>query len=447
MQMTGSNGILSVPSEHLPGLIALVVVLPVLWLVLSSLQALASRSRAADALVHRLDGLGVTAKGVLFASVVGATVHAAIVPTHWGDERVTAILFIVDTIGFVAVGWWTVTQRRHWRAASVLMLGGTAGAYILYVLRGWETMDLVGLVTTTVELAAALVALSPIAWVRQSITRERWLTVAAVPVAMVTLLGTAAIAGATSTAASAAPASATTAGQSGSSPAGSMPGMGTSAPTATAPLSLPTTSPAGPIDWPDDMTTMAPGMEMATPGCTAQPTSAQQHAAVALVDQTVRAAAPYESLAAAEAAGYVPVTRTGQAIVHYINPAIYRQGKELDPSSIPVLVYVNTPHGAVLSAAMYLMPRSGGDSNPPQPGGCLTQWHIHTDLCFSGGTVVGNDNGGGCSAGSTNQVTQPMMHVWLTPVTGGPLAPDPPARSEVQSARQMPPLAQPNGTA
>ena len=76
--------------------------------------------------------------------------------------------------------------------------------------------------------------------------------------------------------------------------------------------------------------TMAPGMKMATPDCTAQPTAAQQRDAVTLVDRTVAAVAPFKSLAVAKAAGYVPLTPTGQKIVHYINPSIYRQGAQLD---------------------------------------------------------------------------------------------------------------------
>jgi hypothetical protein len=223
-------------------------------------------------------------------------------------------------------------------------------------------------------------------------------------------------------------------------------GRSSSAGTATTALSLPTTSPAGPVVWPDPMGAMAAGMEMATPNCMAPPTAAQQQAAVQLVDQTVAAVAPYQSLAAAQAAGYVPLTPSGQKVVHYINPAVYRQGHLLDPAAVPVLVYVNTAHGAVLSAAMYLMARSAVGS-PPQPGGCLTQWHIHTDLCFSGNKVVGNDAAGSCSAGSVNQVTQPMMHVWLTPVSGGPLAPDPPAVSEVEAANAVAPVSPANGTA
>jgi hypothetical protein len=185
-------------------------------------------------------------------------------------------------------------------------------------------------------------------------------------------------------------------------------------------------------------------MKMAEPNCNAQPTAAQQQAAVHLVDQTVASAQKYTSLAAAKAAGYVPVTPTGKRVVHYINPSIYRTGDALDPGAIPSLVYVNTAHGAVLSAAMYLVPKN---STPPQPGGCLTQWHVHTDLCFSSDHVVGTDSGGSCTGGSTNRITPPMMHVWMTPVDGGPLAPDPSARSEVQAASNMPVLGTPNAEA
>ncbi len=116
MTMSGSNGIFSVPSEHRPGLVVLVVIAPVLWLALSALRARA-RAGSAPALrcVGRYDGLSFTAKAVLFATLVGATVHIAIVPTHWGDERVTAILFIVDAVAFLIAFFWTFTCRNHWR--------------------------------------------------------------------------------------------------------------------------------------------------------------------------------------------------------------------------------------------------------------------------------------------------------------------------------------------
>jgi hypothetical protein len=441
MQMTGSNGVLSVPDEHLPGLVVLILVGPVVWLALAGLRSLEVHGVGwAQRAQRRLDTLPFAAKVALFGSLVGALVHGVIVPTHWGDARVTAILFIADTVGFAFAFCWTFTARRRWRLVSAAMLGGTACGYVLYILMGWETMDLVGLVTTTVEGAAALVVLSPVVAGSASPARQHGAAFAAIPVALLALLGTNVLAGATT--ATAAP---TTAAPShpASSQHGSMAGMSAASSHDTA-LSLPTTSPAGNIVWPDDMATMADGMKMAEPNCTAQPTAAQQQAAVNLVNQTIAAAQKYTSLAAANADGYVPVTRSGARIVHYINPAYYRSGTVLDPNEIPALVYVNTAHGAVLSAAMYLDPHG---ATPPQPGGCLTQWHIHTDLCFSARRVVGNNSNGSCAAGSTNQMTSPMMHVWMAPVSGGPLAPDPPALSEVQAAAQMPELNSPNGTA
>jgi hypothetical protein len=440
MQMTGSNGVLSVPNEHLPGLVVLILIGPVVWLALGALRALETRRVGwAQRVQGRLDALPFAGKVVLFGTLVGALVHAVIVPTHWGDARVTAILFIADTVGFAVACWWTYAGRRHWRLVSAAMLGGTACGYALYILMGWETMDLVGLITTTIEAAAALVVLSPAVAGSASPARQHGVAIMAVPVALVALLATNVLAGvttatATPTAAPARPAS---------SQNGAMAGMSGSR-ARDAALSLPTTSQAGSIEWPDDMSAMAAGMKMAEPNCTAQPTAAQQQAAVNLVNQTVAAAQKYTNLATAKAAGYVPVTRSGARIVHYINPAYYRSGAVLNPNEIPALVYVNTAHGAVLSAAMYLDPPG---VTPPQPGGCLTQWHIHTDLCFSSGRVVGTNTNGSCAAGSTNRVTQPMMHVWMTPVSGGPLAPDPPALSEVVAAGQTPPLNPPNATA
>ena len=444
MQMTGSNGVLSVPSEHLPGLVVLVLVGPVVWLALACLRGLAARGVPRSVRVsRRLHALPFDARIALLATLVGALVHGVIVPTHWGDARVTAILFVADTIGFAVAFWWTLTARHHWRLVAAAMLGGTACAYALYILKGWETMDLVGLVTTTIEAAGALVLLSPVA--SDVPARQRAVAFAALPVALVSLLGTNVLAGSTTASATAAsPPSSSPASKSKSNSMPAMTSKGSSYTKATA-LSLPTDSPAGSITWPDDMSSMAAGMQMADPNCTAQPTAAQQQAAVNLVNTTVAAAHKYTSLSAAQAAGYMPVTRSGARIVHYVNPSIYRnETSALDPNAIPSLVYVNTANGAVLAAAMYLTPRG---TAPPQPGGCLTQWHIHTDLCFNGGRVVGTDANSSCSAGSVNRVTQPMMHVWMIPVSGGPLSPDPAALSEIEAAAQAPTPNPPNATA
>ena len=92
----------------------------------------------------------------------------------------------------------------------------------------------------------------------------------------------------------------------------------------------------------------------------------------------------YQSLAVAKAAGCLPIT-PWDSVVHYLNAAYYQSvlkgGPVLNYQDPQSLVYANTANGAVLVAAMYITSYNGPT---PQPGGCLTQWHVHTDLCLSG---------------------------------------------------------------
>src|SRR5262249_56658519 len=110
-----------------------------------------------------------------------------------------------------------------------------------------------------------------------------------------------------------------------------------------------------------------------------------------LVDASWKGAARFRHLAAAEAAGYRAITPPGLAVVHYLNVSYYLHafstGRVLNTAEPQSLVYANTPKGAVLVAAMYITTPGGAT---PQPGGCLTQWHVHTNLCLTrGGSVVG----------------------------------------------------------
>jgi hypothetical protein len=437
MDMSGPNSIWVVPSEHIPGLVALVATPIFLWLAYCALQALRLRRVAwAESAGHQLEELSGRAKVALIGLWIGFVVHVAIIPTHWREAHGTALLFCLDSLLFVAAGVWTFLARPHWKLASVAILAGTAGFYALYLLTGWETADPVGLITTTLELAAALVLLAPAsAGASERRGRDAWVTAGAVPVALISLLGVAALAGTTAGVASAS--SSSSSGMRGMS-MGSTGNAPTKAATTASAFSLPTTSPAGSITWPYDMGSMQAGMKMVDASCTAEPTASQKQAAVKLVDQTMASVAPYRSLAAAKAAGYVPLTPTGQRQVHYINPSTYEdQSNHLDPNAIPVLVYDNTARGAVLVAAMYLMPPGG--QTPPQPGGCLTQWHVHTNLCLSGLKVVGTDAAGSCANGSVNEVTPPMVHVWVVPDGSGPLDPEPSNLAVFEGARTLVP--------
>ena len=237
-------------------------------------------------------------------------------------------------------------------------------------------------------------------------------------------------------------------GAPGGTTSTTMPGMG-GGPDGSGSFSLATASAAGPIVWPVAMGAMEGGMQMVTPSCTTSPTSSQRDAAVQLVNTTVAATRKYTSLAAAKADGYVPITPTGRPVVHYAKVADMKDADTLDPNAIESLVYANTAHGAVLVAAMYTLALDQVGQMPPMPGGCLTEWHIHTNLCFSNttGAVVGVTRNGACAAGSTNHVTQPMLHVWLAPIAGGPLTVDAANAAVVQAASRLPALNPPNAQA
>jgi hypothetical protein len=208
-------------------------------------------------------------------------------------------------------------------------------------------------------------------------------------------------------------------------------------------------SPAGAITMPNPNMQMATGMKMATGPCTSTPTKAQQQATVRLVNRSWKAAQKFRNLAAAKAAGYVPITPTGFPVVHYANAAsltaTINGGRIIKPRDPQSLVYANTPKGAVLVATMYITSPLNGAT--PQPGGCLTQWHVHTNLCINGITVVGlvSSASPNCPAGSKNYVTPPMMHVWYVPIPGGPTAVDAPDAQVVRAAERV--SAPANGTA
>jgi hypothetical protein len=236
---------------------------------------------------------------------------------------------------------------------------------------------------------------------------------------------------------------------SGSSASGAMPGMNMSGVTASS-VKLANDTPAGDITMPDTSMQVMTGMRMADPKpCTAEPTKSQEQATVSMVNTSWNDAKKYQSLAAAKAAGYLPITPSGSQVVHYLNMAYYQAvlkgGPVLNYQDPQSLVYANTPNGAVLVAAMYITSANGPT---PQPGGCLTQWHVHTDLCLTGTLNVVGEVGPGqstCPPGSVNRVTPAMIHVWFVPIPGGPTAIDAPNHQVVQAAEQV--HAPANGTA
>ena len=374
------------------------------------------------------------------ASFASAAIHFSVIGEHYQEAWYFGVFFMAAA--WAQVSWAIAIIVRPTRP---ILIAGAALQALLVVIYLWsrttglpigpdpwkpEDVAFIDVLSTLLEVVAGCAALVLIFRALDRPLSRRF---------SVATVGTVALLVGALTSASLA---------SASSEEGSMSAMDAPSSSGTT-LSLATTSPAGNIVWPVSMGQMENGMQMAGPDCAADPDPGQQHAAVDLVDQTVASTSAYRSLGAAKAAGYIPITPTGRSVVHYVNPAYYAQTKSssqvLNPQAPQSLVYANTSTGPVLVAAMYIMPAGSSASATPDPGGCLTQWHIHTNLCFNGRSqVTGVDNAGSCPTGSANRATQPMMHVWLAPVPGGPLTVDAAAKQIAEAARALPAVDPPS---
>jgi len=159
--------------------------------------------------------------------------------------------------------------------------------------------------------------------------------------------------------------------------------------------------------------------------CTAPVSAAEQSWGDSFAATTEAATVRFEDIAVARAEGYVPITPESSQIVHYARFDLMTDGILLDPQRIESLMYGRGPDGHMwFLGAMYWNDNPG--LAEPTPGGCLTQWHTHTNLCIAPGKgmvgVVGPD--GSCPPGSTNEETTSMMHLWTIPLPTGPFTHD-----------------------
>lgn len=136
LQMAGPDGVLTLPAEHVPGLVVLAAVPVVVWLAVCGLRALSNRGAGwTKDWVRGMDGLSFAAQAALLASLVGAGVHAALVPGHWDEDRTRALFFVADAVAFLLVFGWTLAARRGWRLLNVGVLTATVVTYVVYLLR------------------------------------------------------------------------------------------------------------------------------------------------------------------------------------------------------------------------------------------------------------------------------------------------------------------------
>ncbi len=166
---------------------------------------------------------------------------------------------------------------------------------------------------------------------------------------------------------------------------------------------------------------------------------AQTIAAEQLVRATLQDLPRYSTEDAARAAGYRTIGDAFTGDEHLVNWAYLTDNHVLDPMFPESLVYdtrcdgpsSNPCPGPRLEAAMFMLSLGQRFSDiPPLYAGPLTQWHVHSNLCFLdlGGSpdqkvVAGlTDGNGNCPAGEEKSVPVPMIHVWIVKNPCGPFA-------------------------
>ena len=183
-------------------------------------------------------------------------------------------------------------------------------------------------------------------------------------------------------------------------------------------------------------------IHMAESGCAPSVTASQQIKAEQYVQATSEAVARIANPFEAAAAGYVAVSPMDYPVVYYVNPTLAAANeaanRTLDPKAVDGLVFAKTPSGAeVLAAAMYVLPAMV--TKVPMPYGALVQWHQRTAVCGTIGmpnpaAPLGITGFPPCAAGTSTNPTPYMTMVWQVPVSGGPLAIQPPDIQIVEAA-------------
>ncbi len=307
---------------------------------------------------------------VLAASVlmaVAGAIHLALVWTHLG-EPVTAVLFVLNGVSYLVLS--QLYAWRWWRIASAGLITMTLLGYLGFIVLGFDSPDQVALATKLIELTTLGLVLVPVRGEAGKPHRAwRWSAVGvAVPL-----------------------------------------------------LTVMTMSVVWVIDLarPDAQHSHAGAILQQTNGVA---TPEQAAAAQRLYDETAAAIAPYRDWHVAWAAGYRPGGPQDQPSTHWTNPRF--AAYVMDPRHPQGLVYANSKHGPVLLGAMFQMQHLG--QLGPDPGGPLTAWHQHQNICFAPFGVEFSlmTPTATCPLGAIDVSVPPMLHVWIVDNPGGKFAVD-----------------------
>lgn len=375
-----ADGLLwGVAREHVPALVAALLMPFAWWAVLGALRGRAAAGMpGAGRLVTGWDANTLPERGVAFGLVLSAVVHLAVVPHHLAEDPALAAALVAQA---ALAGWlaYRSVGGGQWRAAAGLVLAGSIAAYLGVLLARTESPDEVGVATKIVELFALGLLLGP----RRERRRFRRVRATLAPAGFVLLTM---LTGATVWA-----------------------------------VELDAQERAG--GGTDGQHAMV-GMVMQPDGWT-EPTAADRAGADRLVTDTLGGIARYADVEVARAVGY---RSTGEEIgpaVHFEHPTYMKDGVTLDPEHPEMLVYAVHEDQAVLLGAVYALNWPLAEA-PDAGGGSLTSWHVHTNVCISPAGLVGLLSPfGTCPAFSINIAIGPMLHVWIVNLPNGPFGLEP----------------------
>jgi hypothetical protein len=309
----------------------------------------------------------VQAAAVLMA--MSGAIHLALVATHL-EEQITAVLFVMNGVAYIALA--SAFTWRWWRLASAGLLTATVLGYLVFIAFGFDTPDQVALSTKVIELTALGLVLVPVRGESRPRDRAWYWAILAAGLPLLTVLSGATI-------------------------------------------------------WIVDLA--SPDAQHSHVGAVLQVTNdvatpEQTAAAAQLYADTKAAILPYEDWHQAWAAGYRPGGPANMPTTHWMNERYVKAGYVMDPHRPQGLVYANTPHGPLLLGAMFQMPHL--NQFGPDPGGPLTAWHQHENICF---TPFGFEFSlmtpfATCPLGAIDLSAPPMLHVWIVDNPGGPFAVD-----------------------
>lgn len=315
---------------------------------------------------HRANRPGTILGASVLMAIAGA-IHLGLVFSHL-TEPITAFLFLGNGISYLVLS--QIITWRWWRPASVVLIVATVSGYMVYIAFGFDSPDQVAIATKLIELTALGLVLIPV----RGETRHRALRWSSLGVALplLTVLVNATV-------------------------------------------------------WIDDLA--RPDALHVHAGAVLQATNdvatpEQVAAATKLYNATAAAIAPYEDWHKAWAAGFRPGGPSNMPSTHWMNQRNVDAGYVMDPQHPQGLVYANSKHGPVLLGAMFQMKNLGQFG--PDPGGPLTAWHQHQNICFSpfGFAFSFMSPTATCPLGAIDLSAPPMLHVWIVDNPQGRFAVD-----------------------